>query len=46
MDNVLDPDQSVKVRIVGEDSRAGKKEGKALTIDFDVDSPNPAMVGV
>ncbi len=43
--NVLDPDQSVKVRIVGED-RAGKKEGKALAIDFDVDSPNPAMVGV
>ncbi len=43
--NIMDPDQSIKVSIVGE-ATAGKREGKVLRLDFDVDSPNPAMVGV
>jgi len=42
--NVLDSDQSISVELVDQDA-ANKIGGKALAIHFDVDSPNPAMVG-
>ena len=37
--NILDPDQSLKI----EAQEVGQK--KVLKLDYDVDSPNPAMVG-
>ena len=43
--NILDPDQSIQIELVQDDAR-GKAGGKSLAIHFDVDSPNPAMVGV
>ena len=42
--NILDPDQSLKTEITLEDTER-KKGGKVLRLDYDVDSPNPAMVG-
>ncbi len=43
--NILDSNQSVRIELVRDDAR-GKAGGKSLAIHFDVDSPNPAMVGV
>ncbi|OGW79293.1 MAG: hypothetical protein A2Z83_09075 [Omnitrophica bacterium GWA2_52_8] len=42
--NVLDSNQGIKIELVDQDA-AGKKGGKSLALHFDVDSPNPAMVG-
>lgn len=39
--NILDPDQNLKFEITQQDD--GQK--KALRLDYDVDSPSPAMVG-
>lgn len=42
--NILDPDQNIQLELIGQDAR-NKAGGKSLAIHFDVDSPNPAMVG-
>jgi len=42
--HVLDSEQSIRIELVNEDA-ANKKDGGALAIHFDVDSPNPAIVG-
>jgi len=42
--NVLDSDQGIKLELVDQDA-SNKKGGKSLALHFDVDSPNPAMVG-
>lgn len=42
--NVLDPDQSLKIAIIP-GSRTHERGGTVLRLGFDVDSPNPAMVG-
>jgi len=42
--NVLDPDQTLRIAIVP-GSGPQEKDGEVLRLDFDVDSPNPAMVG-
>ena len=42
--NILDPDQSLKIEIM-QQGTARKKAGKVLRLDYDVDSPNPAMAG-
>jgi len=43
--NVLDSNQGIRIALINQNA-AKKEGGKALAIDFDVDSPNPAMVGV
>lgn len=43
--SVLDSNQGIRIEIVQDDAR-GKTGGKSLAIHFDVDSPNPAMVGL
>ncbi len=42
--NILDPEQGLKMKIVQQDMEQKKTE-KVLRLDYDVDSPNPAMVG-
>lgn len=42
--NLFDSDQSLKVGVT-EGNNADEKHRKILKLDFDVDSPNPAMVG-
>ena len=42
--HVLDSNQGIRIELVDQDA-ANKEGGKSLAIHFDVDSPNPAMVG-
>lgn len=42
--NLFDSEQSLKVDVM-EGKKADEKKGRILRLDFDVDSPNPAMVG-
>lgn len=42
--NILDSNQSIRIELIDQDAQ-NKRGGRALAIHFDVDSPEPAMVG-